>query len=156
MGFTAYTRAAKWLYEQLNVPPIDGVSVIDPDADPVATAVFEGDAPEGSTSAESTWITFEAMDPGSDLAEVAAHRVWTELTFLVRVMRRGRSINALEPIVDEIDNRLHRKDGVIDDARVLSCTRQEDGGSEFPESELRQGVEYRGLGAAYSLLIQPL
>lgn len=141
-----YTRAARWLFEQLTDTPIDGIG----------DAVYEEDAPEGATGSATKFITFEAMDPGLDVAAVASRRIWTEFTFLVQAVTRGRSTQALEPIVDEIDARLHRKDGVIDDARVLSCTRAEDTGSEFPESELRQGVEYRRLGNAYSLLIQPL
>lgn len=146
MGFTAYPRAAKWIYEQLTTPaPIDGV-----------LDVYEFNAPEGVTNASSVWITFEPLDPGADLAEVAAHRIWTEFAILVQAVTRGRSTQALAAIVDEIDERLHRKDGVIDDARVLSCTRQEDAGSEVPESELRQGVEYRRLGGTYNLLVQPL
>lgn len=147
MGFTAYPRAAKWLYEQLTTPTlIEGVGL----------AVYEAQAPEGETTAESVWITFEALEPGGDLAVVNAHRVWTEFAFLVQAVMRGRSTTALQAIVDEIDDRLHRKDGVIDDARVLSCTRQEDAGSEVPENELRQGVEYRRLGGTYNLIIQPV
>lgn len=143
----AYTRAARWLFAQLTEPePIEGIGL----------AVYEANAPEGETTAESKFITFEALDPGSDVAEVSAHRIWTEYTFLVQAVTRGRSTQALEDIVDAIDDRLHRKSGVIDDARVLFCSRQEDAGSEIPESELRQGVEYRRLGGAYNLLIQPL
>ncbi len=146
MGFTAYTRAARWLYQQLTEPePIPGV-----------LDAFENNAPEGETSSSSVWITFEAIDPGSDVAEVAAHRIWTEIPFLVRAVTRGRSTQALEPIVDEIDERLHRKDGVIDDARVLACVRQEDRNSEVPETWLQQGVEYRALGGTYNLIVQPL
>lgn len=146
-GFTAYTRAARWLFAQLTTPDeIEGIGL----------AVYEADAPEGTTSSADQFITFEPLDPGTDVAAVAARRIWTEYTILVQAVTRGRSTQALEAIVDEIDNRLHRKDGVIDDARVLSCTRAEGSGSEFPEFELRQGVEYRRLGNAYSLLIQPL
>lgn len=146
-GFYAYTRGAEWLYQQLTQPtPIEGIGM----------AVYEENAPEGTTDSDTTFIAFEAMDPGLDLAEVAAHRIWTEIVFLVQAVTRGRSTKALEPILDEIDNRLHRKDGTVSDARILACTRAETGGSEFPESEIRQGVEYRRAGQAYHLLIQPL
>lgn len=145
-GFTAYTRATRWLFEKLTEPAIVGI----------AERVYEEDAPALATSAETKWITFEALDPGADLAEVGAQRIWTEFAFLVRAVTRGRSTLELEAIVDEIDNRLHRSDGTTADGRVLSCTRQENGGSEVPESWLRQGVEYRALGGVYNVIVQPL
>ncbi len=145
-GFTAYTRATRWLYEVLTDPPITGVGL----------AVYEEAAPEGTTDATTVFIEFEAMDPGQDVAEVAAHRIWTEFSFLVRALTRGRSSQSLEAIVDEIDNRLHRADGTVNDGRILSCTRSEGGGAEVPESWLRQGVEYRGLGGIYNVIVQPL
>lgn len=146
-GFTAYTRATRWLYARLTTPTaITGVTA----------GVHEDAVPEGLAGATDVWIEFEAMDPGLDLAEVAAHRIWTEFSFLVRAMKRGRSYQELEGITDEIDNRLHRADGTVSDGRILSCIRSEVGSSEAPESFLRQGVEYRALGQIYNVLIQPL
>lgn len=145
-GFTAYTRATRWLYAQLTTPTaIAGI-----------VGVYEDDAPEGATTAATKWVVFEAMNPGDDVAEVGAQRIWTEFAFLVRAVTRGRSTQALEPIVDEIDNRLHRKSGVVSDGRVISCTRSETAGSEQPDSWLKEGVEYRGLGGIYNLIVQPL
>lgn len=145
-GFTAYTRATRWLFGTLTAAGgIGGVS-----------GVYEDTAPQDSTDAGDTWIEYEAMNPGDDVAEVAAQRIWTEFAFHVRAMGRGRSYQALEAIVDEIDNRLHRKSGTVSDGRVLSCTRSESGGSEVPESWLKEGVEYRSLGGIYNVIVQPL
>jgi hypothetical protein len=145
-GFTAYTRATRWLY---------GVLTAGGGITGVALAVYEDTAPEGSTAADTKWIEYEAMDPGSDVAEVGAQRIWTEYAFHVRAVTRGRSTQALEAIVDEIDNRLHRKSGTVSDGQVISCTRSQDG-SEAPESWFKEGVEYRGLGGVYNLIVQPL
>ncbi len=140
-GFTAYTRAMKWLYATLTTAPISGI-----------LGVYEFAAPEGSTDASSVWIEIEAMNPGDDVGVVGEQRVWTEFAFLVHAVKRGRSTVALESVADEIDNRLHRKSGTTSDGRVISSTQT----SETRDSWLVQGVEYRGLGGIYSLIVQPL
>ena len=144
-GFTAYTRMTTWLYAALTTPPISGV-----------VGVFEDDAPEGATAKGDVWITFSPHAPGDDVTEVAAQRIWTEYAMEVLAVTRGRSTKALEAIADEIDNRLHRKSGAAGtDGQVISSTRSDIGG-EVPQSWLRQGVEYRGLGGTYHLIVQPL
>jgi hypothetical protein len=143
-GFIAYPRAARWLYGVLTTPPIAGVA-----------GVFEDVAPEGATDSDDKWIEFEALAPGDDVMVVGAQRVWTEFAIHVRAITRGRSTQALTAIADEIDNRLHRKSGTVSDGQVISCVRSETGG-DVPDSWLRQGVEYRGLGPVFNLIVQPL
>lgn len=140
-GFSAYTRATRWLYAQLTTSPISGI-----------VGVYEDDAPEGATDADDVWIEFELQAPGQDLGVVGEQRVWTEFAFLVRAITRGRSTIALEAVADEIDNRLHRKSGTTSDGRVIQATRSEDS----QDSWLKQGVEYRGLGGIFNLIVQPL
>lgn len=140
-GFTAYTRATTWVYGQLTTVPITGV-----------VGVYEDAAPEGATSADDVWIEFELENPGDDVMEVGAQRIWTEFVFLVRALKRGRSTKALEAVADEIDNRLHRKAGTTSDGRVLYSSRDR----EDQESWLREGVEYRAAGGFYNLIVQPL
>lgn len=147
-GFTAYTRANRWLYGVLTASPITGVTRSGLD-------VYEDAAPEGVTDADSVWIEFEALNPGDDVAEVGRQRIWTEFAFLVRAVKRGRSYQGLEAIADEIDHRLNRVAGTVSDGQVISSTRQEDG-AEVPESWLKEGVEYRGLGQVFNLIVQPL
>jgi hypothetical protein len=145
-GFTAYTRATTWLYGVLTATPITGVALS-------GLAVYELDAPEGATQAGDVWVTFEALAPGMDVAEVAAQRIWTEFVFNVLAVTRGRSTKALEAIADEIDNRLHRKAGTTSDGQIIQSTRSEE---HDPQPWLDQGVEYRGLGGQYHLIVQPL
>lgn len=140
-GFAAYPRATTWLYGALTTTPITGV-----------LDAYEDEAPEGVTDADSIWVEFELQEPGSDVTEVGAQRIWTEFVFLVRAMGRGRSTVALEAIADEIDNRLHRKSGTTSDGQVISSTRDR----EYQESWVKQGVEYRALGGIYHLIVQPL
>jgi hypothetical protein len=139
-GFMAYPEATTFIYGLLTSTPITGVS-----------AVYEDQAPEGETSAEDTWIEFELLAPGLDVDEVAHQRIWTELAFLVRAVKRGRSTVALKTIATEIDNRLHRASGTTTDGQILQAARtQEDQGRW-----LEQGVEYRSLGGYYTLIVQP-
>lgn len=138
-GFTAYTRATRWLYTTLTTPPITGV-----------LDAYEDQAPEGTTSKNSIWIEFEALSDGVDAAEVGEQRIWTEFPFAVRALMRGRDTLALEPVADEIDNRLHRKSGTTSDGRVISSVRTQEASPSFVE----EGVEYRGLEGTYSLIVQ--
>jgi len=144
-GFSAYTRAATWMFGVLTSPPISGVALS-------GLAVYDLDAPEGATSGADVWIEYEAMAPGSDVAEVAEQRIWTEFAFTVLAVTRGRSAKALEAIVDEIDNRLHRKSGTTSDGQIIQATRSEE---VPPKPWLDQGVEFRGMGGIYNLIVQP-
>lgn len=141
-GFAAYPRAAEWLFGVLTSPAITGID----------EHVYEDQAPEAVTDADTTWIAFESLDDGSDLMEVGAHRIWTEFPIQVAAFRRGRSTKALTAIADEIDDRLHRASGAVSDGQVISCVRT----GEVQEPYLKQGVEYRALGGLYNLLVQPL
>lgn len=139
-GFSAYTRAARWLFGTLTTVPIAGV-----------VGVYEDAAPEGATDSDDIWIEFEAQAPGSDLSEVGEQRIWTEFAFSVRAIARGRDSIALEAIADEIDNRLHRASGTVSGGQIISSVRMQ----EDPASWLQQGVEYRALGGIYNLIVQP-
>lgn len=140
-GFTAYTRATRWLYTKLTTPPIAGV-----------LDVYEDQAPEGITTKESVWIEFELVTDGQDVAEVGEQRIWTEFPFAVRALIRGRDTIALEDIADEIDSRLHRASGTTSDGQVISSVRTQEAAPPY----IAEGVEYRGLEATYNLIVQPL
>ena len=141
-GFSAYPTATTWLYAKLTSPTaIAGVS-----------GVYETDAPEGVTDADSVWIEFELHAPGDDVAEVAAQRIWTEFVFMVRAITRGRSTVALADIATAIYDRIHRGAGTTAYGQVISCTRDQ----ETQDSWLMQGVEYRALGGLYNVIVQPL
>lgn len=137
----AYPEATTWMYGVLTSPAISGVA-----------GVYEDAAPEGATTATSVWIEFEAQAPGTDVAEVAEQRIWTEYAFLVRAVTRGRSTVALKTIATAIDARLHRKNGTTAGGQVISSVRTQ----EEQDHWLEQGVEYRSLGGIYSLIVQSL
>lgn len=140
-GFAAYPRAASWLYSTLTTMPITGV-----------LDVYEDDAPEGETAEDSMWITFELLAPGLDVAEVGMQRIWTEFAFAVLVWARSRSTKGLQDIADEIDDRLHRSSGIADtDGYIIQSTRSQ----EHQEKRVDMGIEYRGLGGVYNLIVQP-
>ncbi len=135
----AYPEAITFLFGKLN--GISGVS-----------GVYEDDAPQGSTDSNDVWIEYEALSPGSDLAEVGEQRIWTEYAFLVRAITRGRSTIALRTIAQAIDDRLHRKSGTTSLGQVISSVRTQ----EEQDHWLDQGVEYRALGGYYNLIVQSL
>lgn len=140
-GFAAYPRATTWLYETLTTPAIDDV-----------VGVYEDAAPQDAVGETSRWIEFEEFGPGQDVAEIGEQRIWTEFAFLVRGVMRGRSTQALKDIADAIDTRLHRANGVdVGDGLVLSCVRDQ----EHHDSWLEMGVEYRGLGGLFHIIVQP-
>jgi hypothetical protein len=136
----SYPEAITWLYSKLTTPPISGVS-----------GVYENDAPEGATTSADTWIEFEALNPGVDVTEVAEQRIWTEYAFLVRAITRGRDTIGLGTIATEIDNRLHRASGTTSGGQILQAARQQ----EEQDHWLVQGIEFRGLGGIYNLIVQP-
>jgi hypothetical protein len=129
----AYPEATLWLYDKLISPAITGVK-----------GVYEDAAPEGETDGDDVWVEFESLAPGTDVAEVAEQRIWTEYAFLVRAITRGRSTVALKTIATTIDSRLHRSNGTTTDGQVISCTRSQ----EEQDHWLEQGVEYRGSEAS--------
>jgi hypothetical protein len=132
-----YPRAAKWLYERLTSPPISGVQT-----------VTEHPGPQGALRPA---ITFLLMAP-DDLMVIGDARVWAEFLMLVTAVDQTESTDSLRAIADEIDARLHRAEGDVDDARVISSTRV----SAFHAAEVSDGVPYRRLGGTYSLLVQPI
>jgi hypothetical protein len=134
-----YTRATAFLYGKLTTPAISG-----------ASGVHEITAPQGATDRSSKWIEYEAMSPGEDVAEVAEQRIWTEFAFRIVAASRTESVASLEAIADEIYARLHRSDGSVTGAYVVSCVRTE----EIVIPDLAQGVEYRELGGFYNLIVQ--
>jgi hypothetical protein len=140
MSTPAYPIASTWLYDTLTDTPITGV-----------TGVYEDAAPQGATDKNSRWVEFELFAPGQDVAEVAEQRIWTELTFMVRVVMRGRSSVALTDIAAEVDDRLHRASGTTADGAVISSTRSQ----EHQENWTEMGIEYRALGGVYHLIVQP-
>lgn len=143
-----YPRVTTWMYGVLTAPPIAGVS----DSDGVTGgAVFEDDAPQLSTDADSVWIVFEIMSPGQDVAVVGDQRVWTEFAFLVRAVARTRSTKALESVAKEIDTRLDRASGASTGAAIVTSFRVE----EHQDKWFEQGVEYRALGGQYNVIVQP-
>lgn len=135
-----YTRATTYLYGKLTSPPISGV-----------LDVYEDNAPQGATQADSLWIEFELMAPGADVAEIAEQRIWTEFAFRITACCRGRSTKALEAVADEIYSRLHRSNGTVAGGDVISATRSD----EVVGNDLAQGIEYRQLGGIYNLIVQP-
>ncbi|MHB8398431.1 MAG: hypothetical protein ACYDCI_05780 [Candidatus Limnocylindrales bacterium] len=140
-GFMAYPEAATWLYATLTGVPITGV-----------LDVYEDAAPEGLTAKGSLWIEFETLAAGTDVAEVAEQRIWTEFPVLVRAVTRGRSTEALKAVATEIDNRLQRASGTTSAGQVIQSARSQ----EHQDHWIEQGVEYRALGGLYHLIVQPL
>jgi hypothetical protein len=139
-GFVAYPRATTWMYGVLTSPAITGV-----------LDVYEDEAPEGATSETSKWVTFELLSSGMDVAEVGEQRIWTEFPFAVLVWARTRSTKDLQTIADEIDTRLHRASGTADGGYVIQASRTQ----EHQEKRTEMGIEYRGLGGVYNLIVQP-
>jgi hypothetical protein len=112
--------------------------------------VYEDAAPEGETDADDVWIEFESLAPGTDVAEVAEQRIWTEFAFLVRAITRGRSTVALKTIATRSTAASTARTARPTDGQVISCTRSQ----EEQDHWLEQGVEYRGLGGIYNLIVQ--
>jgi len=138
--YDPYVAATTWLYETLALAPIDGVS-----------GVYEDNAPQDVTDKDSVWVTFELLAPPSDVDEVAKQIIWTECVFAVQAVARGRSTKALGDIAATIHERLHRQDGTVTDAVVISSTRQR----PHHDSWTSVGIEYRSLGGIYNLIVQP-
>lgn len=141
MTYDPYIGANTWLYETLTSPEIDGVGL----------NVYEDAAPQGVTDRGTVWLEFELFASGDDVAEVAEQNIWTEFTYMIRAVKRGRSTKELLVPATEIYSRLHRSDGVAGDARILSCTRQRPDHENFTS----MGIEYRSLGGIYNLIVQP-
>lgn len=147
-GFVGYPRITEWMYGVLTATPIPTVSNFD---SKTGGAVFEDEAPQLSTEADSVWIVFETLAPGMDVAVVGDQRVWTEWAFLVRAIARTRSTKALESAAKEIDARLDRASGTSPGAAIVTSYRVE----EHQDKWFEQGVEYRALGGQYNVIVQP-
>jgi len=130
------TRAETWLFSALNAAPALA-----------GGRIYQGVAPPTATS---PFITFELI-AGTDLVEVGAARVWSNLLYLVKGVAQGSSFAPLVPIADGIDARLNDKTGDLTDARVLGCRREEPHAlSEVTDA----GVSYRHLGGLFRLYVQ--
>lgn len=82
-----------------------------------------------------------------------AHRIMTNLNWLVVVVREGHEVAPLVPLADALDAALHDHVGATSSIQVMSCVRLE------PFSLLEQedsGVYYRHAGGLYRTVSQPL
>lgn len=117
----------------------------------LVSRVYAAEAPQG---APLPYVIYSLMGGSDDLTEVGAHRVWSNVLYLVKVVGQGTSYSALDATVNEIDTRLHRSSGPVSTtAYVDACVREQ----PFRLAETTSsGVSYRHQGALYRLWVRLL
>lgn len=87
-----------------------------------------------------------------DVRAVAQEIIMSRLTFQVVAVIDSESVLPLVDLSNRIFLALHRRSGVTDSARILSCTRIQPWGS----TENEQSHTFRSGGGIYELLVQSL
>ena len=109
--------------------------------------VYVGAAPSNATY---PLIIVANYARGQDLASNNAIRLWTDPTFLVKVVDRTASFTTIENAADRVDTLLHRQsDGPNG---ILSCVREEP--FSFVEFDEQENQHYRHLGGIYRVQVQ--
>jgi len=121
--------AATWLFTQLS-----GITGVD-------DRVYNEVAPAGT---QYPYIVY-SYQSGTDLQTANVTRIWSDTTWLVRVIEQSTSPISLQSITDEIDSRLDRATG----GGIQYCIRVQ----PFFMQELIDGVSYTHLGGFYNIKI---
>jgi hypothetical protein len=108
--------------------------------------VYVGAAP---SDAAYPCIIVANYTPGRDLAFNNAQRLWSDPTFLVKVVDRAATFTGLEGPADRVDALLHRQSNGGD---VLSCVREEP--FSFVEFDEQENQHYRHLGGIYRVQVK--
>lgn len=107
--------------------------------------------PAGSSSPA---LVYYVSDPGPDVMVVGQYRIAIEPTYTVRADVKGKSYGPLRPILDRVDELLHRANGATAVVEVASCTRT---AVIAPYTSVdSQGETNRHAGAEYFLEVSAL
>ena len=88
---------------------------------------------------------------GDDTTTLEGYRVYSQLVYAVRYIKRSETFAELEEGADAIETALHRASGSNVSGVILACVRQ----APFHLIELaNDGTELRQLGAIYRLYVQ--
>lgn len=87
-------------------------------------------------------VVFQQM-AGEDMLTLNAHRVWSDVTYLVKAVDQVNGFPALDAIAGLIDTALHRASGT----GAAACWRER----PFAYVEQDGGVQYRHLGGIYRI-----
>lgn len=85
---------------------------------------------------------------GTDTMVVNAHRVFSDMAWIVKAVDRETSLATLRNVAGSIDAALHRASGTADGGTVLYCTRE----APFQLTEEIDGIIYRHLGGVYRIV----
>lgn len=87
-----------------------------------------------------------------DLMVVEMHRIWSNITYLVRGVTRGPDWTEVQAIANRIDQLLHRANGSSTDVNVQQVYREE----TFTDETVEGGDLYHHAGGIYRLLVQAI
>jgi hypothetical protein len=91
-------------------------------------------------------LVYYLSDPGTDVMEVGSIRILSDAIYTVRADVRGRSYGPLRPILDRVEELLHRSSGTTATIRVETCTRS---GMVPPYTSVDYGEVTRHAGGEY-------
>ena len=109
--------------------------------------LFHGVAPTG---APYPLVVFQMLSPGNDLHTQDGSDIYSTPLYLVKAVAQGSGTDAIEPIVDAIDDAIHNARGGVSGGRVIECWRERQ--HDLPE--VTDGRFYSNLGAEYRLAVQ--
>jgi hypothetical protein len=114
----------------------------------VGTRVFGHAVPPAATR---PYVFYTLVDPGEDLSEVGAVRIWSNMIYVVRIVNKTESYPSLEAGSTAITNALHRASGSNISGAVVACIKE----APFAFIEIDQdGSQLRHLGSRFRLFVQ--
>ena len=116
----------------------------------VAGRIFTDEAPAG---AAYPMVVLSAQAPGIDVVSIGPYRVMVNTLYWIRVVGKGASKKALEPIADRIDLLLQAAGGTSGSFRVLMVNREQQ--PALPPATV-DGIRYVQLGGLYRAYIQAI
>lgn len=137
MAETARTRS--WLYQTFaNDATLQALTPT------IGTRIYLATAP---VDAAYPFCTMQMLSGGNDLMGVGAVRIWANMLWLIKVITKGTSTGAIEPIVNRIDALLHAKSGTVTNGVIHECVRER----PFELPTVENGVAYVQLGAEWRI-----
>jgi hypothetical protein len=110
----------------------------------IGTRLYLGSGP---VAAAFPFGVMQMLAGGNDLNAIGAVRIWSDMLWLVKVVTKGTSSGAIEPIVNRIDALLHAASGTVTNGVIHTCIRER----PFELPTVEDGVAYIQIGAEYRI-----
>ena len=105
---------------------------------------------QAPADAQYPFVVFQLLSGGTDLRGIGMTRIWSAPLYLIKVITKGLSTGAIEPVVDAIDAALHGASGTVTNGEIVECFRERP--FELPDEQ--NGTMYIQMGGEYRIRVR--